>query len=104
MTTVAASLPVLNAAIPTRWRSPDSSVPRLKSLSILKGSNQRGSVKLSGQEMVSRSDGTVEEHPEVIEPEYGLFEKDSFIRKTERRWEEAFEVSRQSRPEVGAAY
>ena len=69
----AASLPVLNAAIPKGWRSPHS----LKELRDW----QIGSKQGSGLEFTEFCrDGTVV--PDI--------EKDSFHRRTEQRWDEAF--------------
>ena len=70
----AASLPVLNAAIPKGWRSPHS-LKELRNISLLQlGSRQRS---LEFTEFCR--DGTVMD-----------IEKDSFHRRTEQRWDDAF--------------
>ena len=98
-TVVAASLPVLNAAIPARWRSPPATMQQLGNLSILRRSKDKGSVKLNSNEVISRPDGTVDNEAIARDAEHGengVVEKDSFTRKTEKRWDEAFENSRKS--------
>lgn len=102
-TITAASLPVLNAALPQRFRSTSNSSPRLGNLSILQRSH-RGSVRLDSRELRSRPDGTVldeeiEEPKSVQTVEHGLVEKDSFTRRTEKRWEEAYDNIRLSKAE-----
>ena len=70
----AASLPVLNAAIPRSWRSPNSE-KKLRNLSLL----EQGSQQSKGSSNYRR-DGTVLD-----------VDKDSFHKKTEQRWDDAFE-------------
>ena len=86
---VAASLPVLNAALPKSWRSSSNHTPQLSHLSIFKG-DARNSVKLESQDTLQRPDGTIAERVREID-------KDSFHTRTEKRWEDAFAQVR--RPE-----
>ena len=71
----AASLPVLNAAIPKGWRSPHS-LKELRNMSLLQlGSNNQRSIEFTE----FCRDGTVMD-----------IEKDSFHKRTEQRWDDAF--------------
>lgn len=67
----AASLPVLNAAVPKGWRG-QNDVKKLGNLNLL----EQGSEKSGG---VEHGSGTM-----------GEVDKDSFHKKTESRWEDAF--------------
>ncbi|KAF6217939.1 hypothetical protein HO133_006351 [Letharia lupina] len=79
---VAASLPVLNAILPKRWRSSSNHTPQLRHLSIFK-SDPRDSIKLESKDALPRPDGTIVEGA-------GQIDKDSFHTKTEKRWDDAF--------------
>ena len=82
----AASLPVLNAAVPKGWRSPNSIKP-LRHLSLLeKGSKPRsqngdGRMDLETGVHFGR-DGTVLE-----------VQRDEYHKRVEKRWDEAYEKS-----------
>ena len=102
---IAASLPILNAALPQRWRTPSNSTPQIRNISILRRGNQR-SIRLSSLDVeFTRPDGTIDDdaarsvtnesieplEAEIIRQQRGLVEKDSFMRRTEMRWDEAFD-------------
>ena len=80
----AASLPVLNAAVPKGWRSPNSIKP-LGNLSLLeKGTHPRSQTAEGqdlewGRKITFGRDGTI---PDV--------EKDSFHKKIDKRWDDAY--------------
>ena len=82
---IAASLPVLNAALPKHWRTRSNHTPQLGHISIF-NSDQRNSVKLDSKDTLQRPDGTI-----------GEVDKDSFHTKTEKRWDDAF--AKVQRPE-----
>lgn len=90
---VAASLPVLNAALPKRWRSSSNRTPQLGHLPICK-SDARNSIKLESKETLQAPDGTVVEGAREID-------KDSFHTKTEKRWDDAFVKERGPEPRQG---
>ena len=71
---IAASLPVLNAAVPKDWRGPHS-LKELRNLSLLRSDGQQRSVEATD----FCRDGTVMD-----------IEKGSFHRRTEKRWDDAF--------------
>lgn len=78
----AASLPVLNAALPKRWRDSGNRTPQLSHFSIFNSGN--GTAQSARQydmsDIVCRPDGTA---PTDVE-------KDSFHKKTEQRWDDAY--------------
>ena len=55
---VAASLPVLNAALPKRWRASSNRTPQLGGLSIFR-SDPKNSIKVESKDTIQRPDGTV---------------------------------------------
>ena len=79
---VAASLPVLNAALPKSWRASSNHTPQLGRIYVSK-SDPTNSVKLESKDTIQRPDGTVNGG-------VGDVEKDSFHTKTEKRWNDAF--------------
>lgn len=79
---VAASLPVLNAALPKSWRSSTNHTPQLNSISVFRN-DPTNSVRLESKDTLQRPDGTTDE-------KVGEVDKDSFHRKTEKRWNDAF--------------
>lgn len=79
---VAASLPVLNAALPKSWRASSNHTPQLVHISVFK-SDPTNSVKLESKDTFQRPDGTVSGG-------VGDVEKDSFHTRTEKRWDDAF--------------
>ena len=79
---VAASLPVLNAALPKRWRSSSNHTPALDRISDFK-SDPKNSVRLGSGDTLQRPDGTINEEP-------GEADKDFFHIETEKRWDDAF--------------
>ena len=79
---VAASLPVLNAALPKSWRASSNQTPQLGRISVSK-SDHTNSVKLDSKDNFQRPDGTVSEGVDDVE-------KDSFHTRTEERWDNAF--------------
>lgn len=87
---VAASLPVLNAALPKRWRSSGNHTPQLRHISIF-NSDQRNSVKIDSSDTLQRPDGTVVGGA-------GEVDKDSFHTKTEKRWDDAFVKGQRLKP------
>ena len=86
---VAASLPVLNAALPKHWRSSSNRTPQLDRISDIK-SNPKNSIRLDSKETFERPDGTVKEG-------VGEVNKDSFHVKTEKRRDDA--LAEAQRPE-----
>lgn len=80
----AASLPVLNAALPKRWRDSGNRTPQLSHFSIFNSRSR--TTQSAGLESSSdnfhRPDGTVGDPADV--------EKDSFHKKTEKRWDDAY--------------
>lgn len=90
---VAASLPVLNAALPKHWRSSRNHTPQLGHLPICKN-DVRNSVKLESKDTLQRPDGTIVEGA-------GEIDKDSFHTKTEKRWDDAFVKVRGPEPRQG---
>lgn len=79
----AASLPVLNAALPKRWRDSGNRTPQLSHFSIFKSrSGTTQSARLESSDNFHRPDGTVGDPADV--------EKDSFHKKTEKRWDDAY--------------
>ena len=81
---VAASLPIMNAALPKRWRSSSKHTPQLAHLSIFK-SEPRDSVKLNSVDTFQRPDGTMKEGS-------GEVDKNSFHNKTEPLWDDAIVI------------
>jgi len=91
----AASLPVLNAALPKRWRTSGNRTPQLNHFSIVSSKSEaRQSVKMESSGDVHRPDGTaLDEGDRAGRP--SEVEKDSFHQRTEKRWDDAFgEVQR----------
>lgn len=82
---VAASLPVLNAALPKQWRSSGNNTPQLGHISTLK-SHSTKSINLESSDTFPRPDGTIVEETGTT----GDIEKDSFHTKTEKHWDDAF--------------
>ncbi len=77
----AASLPVLNAAIPKRWRSSPNRTPQLNHLSIFdSNSTPKRSVTTESSDRTQRPDGT----------QSADAGKDSYHHKTEKRWDDAY--------------
>ena len=91
---VAASLPVLNAALPKRWRSSSNNTPQLGHLSIFK-SDPRNSIKLESKDTLQRPDGTIVDGG-------GEIDKDSYQTKTESRWDDAFFKVQRPEPMQGS--
>ena len=83
---VAASLPVLNALLPKRWRSSSNHTPALDRISDLK-SDPKNSIRLDSNDTLQAPDGTVKE-----------VDKELFHAGTEKRWDDAFTEVR--RPEL----
>lgn len=82
----AASLPVLNAAIPKRWRSSGNRTPQLDHFSIFNSKSKAGgSVTLESGDDAHRPDGRVLGGGHAAD-----VEKDSFHHRTEKRWDDAF--------------
>lgn len=79
--TIAASLPVLNAAIPKGWRRRSHTIKGLRTLSATENGTDE-----SGNQMTPWQfgrDGTVWEEPKEAP-------KESFHTKTEKRWDDAY--------------
>ena len=91
---VAASLPVLNAALPKRWRATSNHTPQLGRLSAFK-SDPKTSIKLESKDTLQRPDGTVKEGA-------GDVDKNSFHTKTEKRWDDAFVDVQKPQPMQGS--
>ena len=84
----AASLPVLNALLPKSWRGWMRSTPRLADLSIFNVANEKKSntIAFANEKAFQGPENTA--NAIMLVAELG---KDSFTRRTERRWDEAFE-------------
>ncbi len=80
---VAASLPVLNAALPKRWRSSSNHTPQLDRIPDFR-SDPKNSVRLDSKDTLQRPDGT------TVGGGASEVDKDSFHTKTEKRWDDAF--------------
>ena len=83
---VAASLPVLSALLPKRWRSSCNPTPALDRISDLK-SDPENSIRLDSNDTLQASDGTAKEGG-----------KEPFPTRTEKRWDEAFAEVRRPEP------
>jgi len=82
----AASLPVLNAALPKRWRSSGNRTPQLDHFSNVNSKSEEGqSAQLESSDDGHRPDGTVRDCGIPAD-----VEKDSFHQRTEKRWDDAF--------------
>ena len=82
---VAASLPVLNALLPTRWKLSSQPKPALTRISTLK-SNPNNSIRLDSHDTLQAVDGTIKE-----------VDGAPVLTQTEKRWDDASAVV--SRPE-----
>ena len=94
---VAASLPVLNAALPKSWRASSNHTPQLGGLSIFR-SDPKNSIKVESKDTIQRPDGTVLEGAGAT----GI-DKDSFHIKTEKRWDDAFVGVQRPEPMQGSS-
>ena len=83
----AASLPVLNALLPKSWRGWMRSTPRLAGLSIFNVANEKSdTTAFANEEAFQGPENTANAIMLVAE-----LDKDSFTKRTERRWDEAFQ-------------